>query len=103
MWLSVAILATRPETAQACTLAIWRLHRRFLATRGGRKLTGMNGPPKSVENDRPEGAEKARRQRRLGVALRENLKRRKAQAKGRAAAGEKSHDSAGIAADKNGG
>jgi hypothetical protein len=44
-------------------------------------------------------------QRRLSAALRENLKRRKAQAKGRAAApvvdrpGEP-HDSAGIAEDK---
>ncbi len=79
----------------------------------------MNGPPKCVENDRPKRADKARRQRRLGAALRENLKRRKAHAKGRAAAvageaaergaspaaepGDKSHDSAGIAADKNGG
>jgi len=56
--------------------------------------------------DRPKTAEKARRQRRLGAALRENLKRRKAQAKGRAGApaaaeppGEP-HDSAGIAQDK---
>ena len=56
-------------------------------------------------NDRPKRAEKARRQRRLGAALRENLKRRKAQAKGRATAAEgagKSHDSAGIDADKQG-
>jgi len=55
--------------------------------------------------DRPKAVEKARRQRRLGVALRENLKRRKAQAKGRAgapAAGPsvEPHDSAGIPADK---
>ena len=69
----------------------------------------MNGPSKRVENDRPKRADKARRQRRLGAALRENLKRRKAQAKGRAAAveaaepGDKSHDSAGIAADKRNG
>jgi hypothetical protein len=56
--------------------------------------------------ERPKSAEKARRQRRLGAALRENLKRRKAQAKGRAGASAaaepsgKPHDSAGIAADK---
>jgi hypothetical protein len=52
-------------------------------------------------NDSPKGAEKTRRQRRLSAALRENLKRRKAQAKSRAAgspaAGAQSHDSAGIA------
>jgi hypothetical protein len=56
-------------------------------------------------SDRPKSAEKARRQRRLGAALRENLRRRKAQAKGRATAagagdGAKPHDSAGIGADK---
>jgi hypothetical protein len=57
--------------------------------------------------DRPKTAEKARRQRRLGSALRENLKRRKAQAKGRSTAGSADHtaaphDSAGIAGDKRG-
>jgi hypothetical protein len=57
--------------------------------------------------ERGKGAEKARQQRRLGAALRENLKRRKAQAKGRAAAETaqtpgKPHDSAGIGADKRG-
>jgi len=56
-------------------------------------------------NNRPKTTEKARRQRRLGAALRENLKRRKAQAKGRATAeaGDHTaapHDSAGIAEDK---
>ena len=55
----------------------------------------------------PKSAEKARQQRRLGAALRENLKRRKAQAKGRAAAEgaqtpAKPHDSAGFGADKRG-
>jgi len=55
-------------------------------------------------NDRPKAERKAKRERRLGVALRENLKRRKAQARGRSAAdgGERSeapHDSAGIAED----
>jgi len=48
-----------------------------------------------------KSAEKLRRRRRLSAALRENLKRRKAQAKSRAApsepAGATSHDSAGIA------
>ena len=51
-----------------------------------------------------KAVQKAVRQRRLSAALRENLKRRKAQAKGRgAAAAERSaapHDSAGIGADK---
>ena len=55
-----------------------------------------------VMNERPKAAEKARRQRRLSAVLRENLKRRKAQAKGRSAAApdRAPHDSAGIAADK---
>jgi hypothetical protein len=65
----------------------------------------MNGRPEDVEAEPPKRVEKARRQRRLGAALRENLKRRKAQAKGRVAAGggeaaAKPHDSAGIGADK---
>jgi hypothetical protein len=53
-----------------------------------------------------KAAQKARQERRLAVALRENLKRRKAQAKGRVAVqsiGESPaapHDSAGIADDK---
>ncbi len=56
-------------------------------------------------NERPKAVQKARRERRLGVVLRENLKRRKAQAKGRSAAdsGQRAdppHDSAGIAEDK---
>ena len=65
----------------------------------------MNGRPEDGEAEPPKRVDKARQQRRLGAALRENLKRRKAQAKGRAAAegGEaaaKPHDSAGIGADK---
>ena len=56
-------------------------------------------------NEWGKRAEKVSQQRRLGAALRENLKRRKAQAKARAsgsgAAGAgKSHDSAGIAGHK---
>jgi hypothetical protein len=55
-----------------------------------------------------KSAQKARLQRRLSAALRENLKRRKAQAKRRGAADAadsgagpgKPHDSAGIGADK---
>ena len=57
-------------------------------------------------NDRPRSVEKARQEQRLRVALRENLKRRKRQARGRAEnrdeAGEP-HDSAGIAAEKENG
>jgi hypothetical protein len=57
-------------------------------------------------NERPKAVQKARRERRLGAALRENLKRRKAQAKSRSAAdgGPRAgapHDSAGIAGDKD--
>jgi hypothetical protein len=47
--------------------------------------------------DEPKN-KKASRERRLGAALRENLKRRKAQARARAVAAP-SHDSAGIARD----
>jgi hypothetical protein len=62
-------------------------------------------------NDSGKGAEKVRQQRRLSTALRENLKRRKAQARGRDAAEEagspgrdgKPHDSAGFGADKRSG
>ena len=54
--------------------------------------------------DRPKVTEKERREQRLQVALRENLKRRKAQARGRAENQEEPaepHDSAGIVADKH--
>jgi hypothetical protein len=60
--------------------------------------------------DGGKAAQKARQGRRLAAALRENLKRRKAQAKGRVAAEtvlqatierpDEPHDSAGIADDK---
>ena len=56
-------------------------------------------------SDRAKSSPQARQKERLSAALRENLKRRKAQAKGRAAApaghpaGEP-HDSAEIAEDK---
>ena len=58
-------------------------------------------------DDRPKRTEQQSQQRRLGAALRENLKRRKAQAKGRTTAPgadpephDKPHDSAGIAGHK---
>jgi len=53
--------------------------------------------------DRPKPSEKALREQRLEAALRENLRRRKAQARGRAEPRERTgepHDSAGIVADK---
>jgi hypothetical protein len=56
--------------------------------------------------ERPKQQRKAHEQRRLSAALRENLKRRKAQEKGRAAAQSAvdragtPHDSAGIGKDK---
>lgn len=61
-------------------------------------------------NDSPKLQRKKSRDRRLSAALRDNLKRRKAQAKERSAASdrahagggtERSHDSAGIGRDKN--
>jgi len=48
----------------------------------------MNGRPEDVEAEPPKRVDKARRQRRLGAALRENLKRRKEQARGRGSAEE---------------
>ena len=50
----------------------------FLARAGGRRPRSMNERPKAVQ--------KAKRDERLGRALRENLKRRKAQARDRSAA-----------------
>ena len=60
--------------------------------------------------DRPKDPQKQNRERRLSAALRDNLKRRKAQAKGRKAAARReharagpsteTHDSAGFAEDK---
>jgi hypothetical protein len=55
-------------------------------------------------NEEPKNASKGRQEERLRAALRENLKRRKAQARGRALRedGERDpHDSAGIAGDKD--
>jgi len=57
-------------------------------------------------SDRPKAVQKARRQRRLTAALRQNLKRRKATATARAGdesaprRAAKPHDSAGIVGDK---
>jgi hypothetical protein len=71
----------------------------------GHLSRGAGRPYLGPVNDRPKTTEKTVQQRRLSAALRENLKRRKAQAKGRAAApaghpaGEP-HDSAEIAEDK---
>ena len=55
--------------------------------------------------DGPKVTEKQRREQRLEVALRDNLKRRKAQMRGRAANGKTAepHDSAGIVPDKENG
>ncbi len=53
--------------------------------------------------NRPKPSENPLREQRLQAALRENLKRRKAQARGRSeqrADADEPHDSAGIGADK---
>ena len=47
-----------------------------------------------------EKSEKERRNERLQAALRENLKRRKAQARGRVEKSEQPHDSAGIVTEE---
>jgi nitric oxide reductase activation protein len=74
----VAILAIRPGVAQP-----------FAVT----------GTPKQQQKQQQQN-----RQRRLSAALRDNLQRRKAQARGRHAAEDgrssETHDSAGIATDK---
>jgi hypothetical protein len=51
-------------------------------------------------SDPPKPTEKALREARLQAALRENLKRRKDQARGRKELDRAAHDSAGIATDK---
>jgi hypothetical protein len=55
--------------------------------------------------DRPKVSEKDLREQRLQAALRENLRRRKAQARGRADTRQTAepHDSAGIVAEKDSG
>jgi hypothetical protein len=54
--------------------------------------------------ERPKSSEKDLRAQRLEAALRENLKRRKMQARGRAEKPDvEPHDSAGIAPDKESG
>ena len=59
-----------------------------------------------AETTSPKDQQKQRRARRLSAALRDNLKRRKAQARSRSAAETEAeastttHDSAGIEADK---
>jgi hypothetical protein len=86
-------IATGPELAQAC------------AGRGGSSLKAFRRSSAVHNlypmNDGSKRAAKIRQQGRLSAALRENLKRRKAQAQNRAgpsqASGPRSHDSAGIA------
>ena len=77
--------------------------RRFLAT--ALKVAQPSPVAERRENQHSKHDRKAREKARLAAALRENLKRRKAQAKDRAGAdagkgSEKPHDSAGIGADK---
>jgi len=53
--------------------------------------------------ERPKLSEQEARARRLEAALRENLKRRKAQARGRSEKPAEPHDSAGIVPQKENG
>ena len=94
------MLATRGKPAQAH--AFWMI----MTKASARAWAVIMLSPVS---DHPKKAEQQRRERRLSAALRENLKRRKAQAKARTAANpavsgaehdDQPHDSAGIAADK---
>ena len=92
-----AFLATRPQVAQArppCQVERTRP--------SARQPISVSLP---AMNERPKAVQKARRERRLGTALRDNLKRRKAQARSRSAAdgGERArppHESAGIVDEK---
>ena len=76
------------------------------ATRISDALADLARPPYiGAVSDRKKSANKERQHERLRAALRENLKRRKAQARGRALRQEpepESHDSAGISEDKEG-
>ena len=71
--------------------------------RHGADMSMISAPRKGpVVNERAKSPEQVRRAQRLAAALRENLKRRKAQSKGRGARSEPAglpHDSAGIDAD----
>src|SRR5262249_39987503 len=94
----IAIEASAPILATGVKMAQARVPQRRIIARLFRTLSPLpNIVPMSSGH---KSAEKLRRQRRLSAALRENLKRRKAQAKSRAApsepAGATSHDSAGI-------
>ena len=60
--------------------------------------SGAKGQNSGQSGDRKGDTARAER---LRAALRENLKRRKLQARGRTAAGPSAHDSAGIVPDKS--
>ena len=60
--------------------------------------SGQKGQKGGQSGDRTGDAARAER---LRAALRENLKRRKAQSRGRNEAGAAAHDSAGIVPDKS--
>jgi hypothetical protein len=103
-----AILAIRPEGAQA-RLPTQTLGKE-LGCRAGHTGTFRRGPSGRnlvAMSDSGKPALQARRKQRLAAALRENLKRRKAQARQRGAADTPAeepdaapHDSAGIRPDK---
>jgi hypothetical protein len=81
------------EGAQGALGALRRLPS-FLADAAVLKFRFMSDGSKIGESHK--ALQEARRRRRLAAALRENLKRRKAQARAKAP-----HDSAGIADDKS--
>jgi hypothetical protein len=69
-------------------------------------LLGGVSPSLTPMTDGPKPTERERREQRLQAALRENLKRRKAQARGRAEGAKEAaepHDSAGFAGEKENG
>ena len=106
-----AILATMAATVQAGRASEVRRSERVLPAGGGRSYgieceisLGVRKAATTSVSQPTKCSQKASRRRRLGTALRENLKRRRAQAKGRSGVqreGEgRPHDSAGIGANK---
>jgi len=85
-----------PQGAKRCKRSSFPAERETLFTVPAALFTPMNNRPKELD-------EATQRRKRLAEALRENLKRRKAQIKARAAPDDdarKPHDSARIVRDK---
>ena len=113
--LPVRIELTTSPLPRGCSTTELRQHRRGMASRAGANarrnaaILATRAPVAQpfAMTDRPKEQQKQRRAGRLSAALRDNLKRRKAQARGRREQGvveapgsSRPHDSAGIVEDK---